>query len=95
MEFIEDNIFDDYIKSYKDLNINDKKKLVQEKIYELLIVLVELNRKHGKNLKVLYNREILDLKKNDSTESDFVEAMFVYIHSIQELLTAYAANVEK
>lgn len=88
MKFVENNSFNEYIESYKKLPLEEKKKLVEKQIEELLAVLTEVNKNNGKESEILYNREILDLKKESATESDFVEAMFVYLYTIKELLAS-------
>lgn len=88
MEFIKDSNFDNYVEKYKNLPLKEKKELVKNQIEELLYFLNELNKRNGKNIQTLFNREILDLKKEDATEADFVEAMFVYIYSIKELIAS-------
>ena len=62
---------------------------------ELLVVLNALNEKFGDTPEVLFNREILDLKKEEATEADFVEAMFVYSYSIKELIASLVNGLEK
>ena len=94
MEFVEDKNFDNYVDKYKHLPLKEKKELVEKQIEELLVVLNALNEKHGKNPKILFNREILDLKKEDATEADFVEAMFVYSYSIKELLASLVDGLD-
>ena len=86
MEFIEDKEFNVYIEKYKKLSLEDKKKLVEKEFEELIVVLKKINEDMGNNPKLLFNREILDLKKDNASEDDFVEATFVYINSIKELL---------
>ena len=54
-----------------------------------------LCKRHGKEPKVLYNREIQDLKNNNATQDDFVEAMFVYVHSVKELFASLIDVLEK
>ena len=93
MEFIEDSNFDDYINKYKNLSLKEKKELVEQQIEELLVVLKALNEQRGKKPKILFNREILDLKREGATEDDFVEAMFVYSYSIKELLASFVESV--
>ncbi|MGN1371447.1 MAG: hypothetical protein ACI4XM_04165 [Candidatus Coprovivens sp.] len=93
MEFIEDSNFDDYINKYKNLSLKEKKELVEQQIEELLVVLKALNEQCGKKPKILFNREILDLKREGATEDDFVEAMFVYSYSIKELLASFVESV--
>ena len=86
MEFIEDKDFNVYIEKYKKLSLEEKKKLVEKEFEELIVVLKKINENMGNNPKLLFNREILDLKKNNASEDDFVEAVFVYINSVKELL---------
>ena len=93
MEFIEDSNFDDYINKYQNLSLKEKKELVEQQIEELLVVLKALNEQRGKKPKILFNREILDLKREGATEDDFVEAMFVYSYSIKELLASFVESV--
>ena len=95
MEFVEDSNFDNYVDKYKKLSLIDKKRLVEQEIEELIVVLNALNEKYGNSSKILFNREILDLKKEDATEADFVEAMFVYSYSIKELLASLIDRLEK
>jgi len=95
MEFVEDSSFNNYVEKYKQLPLKEKKQLVEEQIKELLGVLNELNENYGKNPKILFNREILDLKKEDATEADFVEAMFVYSYSIKELLASLVEGLKR
>lgn len=95
MNFIEDDKFNEYVKSYKNLPLTEKKQIVEKQIEELLVVLNELNERNNIESKVLFNREILDLKKQEATESDFVEAMFVYIYSIKELLASFVNNIKQ
>lgn len=95
MNFVEDSNFDNYVEKYKNLPLKEKKDLVEKQIEELLVVLNALNERYGNNPKILFNREILDLKKEDSTEDDFVEAMFVYSYSIKELLASLVDGLEK
>ena len=45
------------------------------------------------NSKILFNREILDIKKDNCDEDDLAEAVFVYIHSVQEALADYVESV--
>lgn len=95
MEFIEDINFDNYVSKYKNLPLKEKKEIVEKEIEELLVVLNVLNEKYGQKPKILFNREILDLKKENATEADFVEAMFVYSYSIKELLASLIDGLEK
>ena len=95
MDFIDDNNFNDYVEKYKNLPLNEKKQIVENQIKELIAALDTLNQRYGKNPKLLFNREILDLRKEDATEADFVEAIFVYSYSIKELIASFVEGIEK
>lgn len=95
MKFVQDSNFNEYVDKYKHLPLKDKKELVEKEIEELLVVLNALNEKYGDTPNVLFNSEILDLKKEDATEDDFVEAMFVYSYSIKELIASLVNGLEK
>ena len=86
MEFIDDNNFNEYVEKYKNLPLIEKKQLVETQFKEIMGVLDALIQKKGKKSKILFNKEILDLRKENATEDDFVEAMFVYCYSIKELV---------
>lgn len=95
MEFINNKSFDLYVESYKKLPLSDKKEIVVEEIYSIFSLFEKLNTKPHQEYKVLFNREILDLKKENATEDDFVEAMFVYINMIEEMLSDHIDNNNK
>lgn len=95
MNLIQDNEFNNYIEVYKKLPLKEKKAQLKEQIEELVAALYALNEKYGKEPKILYNREILDLRNEDVSEEDFVEALFVYSYSTQELLASLIEGLEK
>ena len=95
MEFENNEYFNEYIEKYKNLSLEEKKENVEKEFQELLTVMDALCKRHGKNPKILYNREIEDLKKSYAPQDDFVEAMFVYVHSVKELFASLMDVLEK
>ena len=95
MEFENNEYFNEYIEKYKNLSLEEKKENVEKEFQELLTVMDALCKRYGKNPKILYNREIEDLKKSYATQDDFVEAMFVYVHSVKELFASLMDVLEK
>jgi len=89
MDFQKNELFDIYIDNFKKLTLKDKKKITVDEIKEIMAVLVELNKRQGKESIIFVNREISDLNEGDEIEDDYVEAMFIYIKCIQELLGQY------
>ena len=86
MKFLENTNFNNYVESYKKLPLKTKKEILEKEFQELLTILEKIDKNHNE---VLYNKEILDIRKENQTEDDFVEAIFVYLYSIKELLGNY------
>lgn len=84
-----------YIELYKKMSLVDKKNALEKEIKDILILLMKLHEVKGLSAELLLNKEVLDIKDKNSTEDDFVEAIFVYILSIQELLASYVDFNEK
>lgn len=89
MNFIEDKDFNNYMEKFKQLNIQDKEEVIIKLLKEELAVLEQLLAHSGIQEKVLFNREILDVRESGYSTDDFLEAILVYIHSIRELIASY------
>ncbi len=95
MELNRDKDFDIYVESYKKLPLIEKKKIIEKEFKEIIGAFDELISRYNVSPKLLFNREILDLNKDDFTEDDFAEAVFVYIYAIKELIGNYVDVVER
>lgn len=87
--------FDAYIDAYKQLPLQEKKKMVNEEVKKLLAFIDKAKKDLNIADDILFNREILDLNRDNVSDDDFVEAMFVYVHAIQESLGKYFNEVSK
>ena len=85
--------FNAYVEAYKKLPLDKKKKIVNDEVKKLLGFIEKAKSDLGISDEILFNREILDLKRDYVSDEDFVEAMFVYVHSIQESLGTYFNNI--
>lgn len=56
---------------------------------ELIAVFQNLCNLYGVQHDLLLNREIVDINKDNYTEDDFVEAIYVYIQSFKEILSDF------
>lgn len=91
----ENKLFNEYVEKYKTLPLQEKKNIVNQEIKELLAFIDKAKKDLNINDEILFNREILDLNQDNVSDEDFVEAMFVYIHAIQESLGKYFNEVSK
>ncbi|MBR2708493.1 MAG: hypothetical protein IKE90_03560 [Bacilli bacterium] len=76
--------FDKYIEAYTKLSIDDKKKEIIEKLRSMITNYMLVNNNLGRNHELLINRELIDLKEIPLTEKDFLEGIFVYIHTLDD-----------
>lgn len=76
--------FDKYIEAYTKLSIDDKKKEIIEKLRNMISSYELVNRNLGRQHDLLINRELIDLKEIPLTEKDFLEGIFVYIHTLDD-----------
>ena len=95
MKLIQDKDFNEYIESYKKLKLKDKQELIETELKKIIVLLNTKNKELGLEESMLYNREILDTKKESVNNDDFAESVFVYINSIEELLADYINKVER
>lgn len=91
----ENKIFNEYVEKYKTLPLQEKKNIVNQEMKELLAFIDKAKKDININDEILFNREILDLNSDNVSDEDFVEAMFVYTHAIQESLGKYFNEVSK
>lgn len=91
----ENKIFNEYVEKYKNLPLQEKKNIVNQEIKELLAFIDKAKKDLNIQDEILFNREILDLNTDNVSDDDFVEAMFVYVHAIQESLGKYFNEVSK
>lgn len=89
MNFVKNEDFDEYVSKYTLLNKNDKRDIIIKILKENLMFLEKIASDNNLKSNLLYNREILDINKDNYTEDDFLEAVFVYIYSFRELFANY------
>ncbi len=86
---MENNSFDLYIAKFKSFDKDEKR----EKLLEELKVLAALSNKMclevGLDNEILLNEELSDLKKDDYTEDDYLEALMVLVCSIENSFADY------
>lgn len=87
--------FDEYVLNFKKLDIQEKKKIVNNETKKVLAFIEKAKADLKIQDEILFNRELLDLNSNNVSDEDFVEAMFVYIYSIQESLGKYFNSISK
>lgn len=87
--------FDKYIEAYTKLSIDDKKKEIIEKLKSMITNYMLISQSLGRNHDLLINKELIDLKKIPLTEKDFLEGIFVYIHTLDDEISDLLEHILK
>ena len=79
------SVFDEYMEEFTKLDKSLKNKEIVEK--EKMIIAYLMNYAEENNIKydLLTSREINDILDEEGTDDDYLEAMMVYLHNIEEL----------
>lgn len=91
----ESESFNNYVETFKKLPLQEKKVRVVNELQRLLTFIEKAKQDLNIRVGVLYNKEVLDLNTDKISDDDFVEAMLVYVHSIQEALGSYFNETAK
>ena len=89
------NIFDNYIKEFKKMTLKEKKDVSINGLKELLGVSMKVAFDLNIQYNNLLNREIIDINKENATEDDYVEAVYVYTEAIKEVASTVIMEMLK
>ena len=87
-------MFTEVIDNYKKLSISDKRQEIVNELKLMVAVFEKLCNDNNIQYRKIKSREILDLKNGNETESDYLEAIFVYIEYLKEVLGSYLERNE-
>lgn len=76
--------FDSYINAYTKLSEKDKKEEIVKKLREMISNYALVNQRIGRSHELLINKELSDLKNEPLNEDDYLEGVFVYIHTLED-----------
>lgn len=86
---MEKNSFDLYISKFKSFDKDEKREKLLEELKVLAALSNKMCLKFGLANEILLNEELSDLKKDDFTEDDYLEALMVFVCSIENSLADY------
>lgn len=89
------NIYDEYINSYKNLSLIEKRNEVFYELKKMIALLNKVNTDIGINNELLLNKEVLEAIDGNALETDYLEGLFVYVNCLEELLGTYLEHTTK
>lgn len=81
--------FNEYMQEFKKLDTKDKRREVVTSIKELIVAFDKLAQTDNIELHYLRSPEVQDLKKENVSEDDFLEAELVYIEVAKNMIGEY------
>ena len=81
--------FDEYMENFKKLSLDEKQSIAIDQLKLLVSMTQEMCEVADVKSEMIVNRELIDTNHENYTQDDFVEAVVVYINSIQNLLCDY------
>lgn len=78
--------FNNYIEKFKQLDTNSKREEFIRLLKEFVVMLNVVATNEGIKTDFLKSNEILDLKKDDVSEDDFIEASLVYLENAKNII---------
>lgn len=85
-------MFEEVIESYKLMALSDKREKLLYEIKVLIAVLEKMCEDKGIEFKTIKSNEILDLRDGNESEDDYLEATFVYIQYLKEVIGSLLIN---
>lgn len=85
--------FDAYIEEYKEKDLVNKQKIAISELKELIAIFQKMCSMYNINHELLVNREIIDVNKEDYTQEDFAEAVYVYIQMYKEIMSEFMLSI--
>ena len=86
MEELRTENFEEYMNFFKSQTLNEKQTIILDQLKLLTTLTNKMCTELNVDNKMLINKELLDVNKENYTEDDFAEAIIVYINSIQNSL---------
>lgn len=88
-------VFIDYMNEFVKLDIKQKNLEIIEKQKAMLTILAKYAIERGIDFDFLKSKEINDIENYKGTNEDYLEAMMVYTHNIEELVGLILNNANK
>ncbi len=86
---------DSIVKDFVNFTLEQKLDLLVEQLKQTAIIVQHMCDNYGSGNEVYINRELVDINKDDVTVDDYIEAMEVYVLSIQQSLNDFSIAEDK
>lgn len=82
------NMFDALMESYKNLSIDEKREVNNLELKKMIAIVENLCEKNNILYREIKSNEIATLNSDNLSETDYLEAQYVYITYLKEVVAA-------
>lgn len=87
-------IFKEYIEAFKELDTDRKREEFIKLLKDFIVIFDSLAQQDNIKIEYMHSNEILDLQKENLSESDFIEASVVYLEIAKDIIGQYLLQKE-
>ena len=87
-------IFKEYIETFKELDTDRKREEFIKSLKDFIVIFDSLAQQDNIKIEYMHSNEILDLQKENLSESDFIEASVVYLEIAKDIIGQYLLQKE-
>ena len=80
-------MFEDLVESYKLLPTKEKRNKLLQEFKVLIAAFEQICEEQNVEVNSIKSREILDLDNGNESEDDYLEALFVYLEYLKEVVS--------
>ena len=87
-------IFKEYIEAFKELDTDRKREEFIKLLKDFIVIFDSFAQQDNIKIEYMHSNEILDLQKENLSESDFIEASVVYLEIAKDIIGQYLLQKE-
>lgn len=87
-------MFSDVIENYKRMSISDKRSEIVKDLKFMVAIFEKMCEDNGIEYRKIQSSEVLQLNDGKETEDDYLEATFVYVEYLKEVLGALFDKIQ-
>ena len=77
---------DELMKEYVKLSTEEKQKEIITSLKEDIAIIKKITELNNFESELIFNKEILDLKKGNPTNDDYLEAIYAYLKTLENII---------
>ena len=85
-------MFGETVKEFDNMSVEEKQKRIIDELKLMIVVLEKICIERKIEYREVRSKEILDLKKENVSQSEYLTGLYVYVEYLKEVVGAYIKN---